>query len=201
MNKPGSLQERRRTTWEGERGMVWIRRRRERAGERKREREGKRWLSDSAWKACLHLNTATTHNQMGGLMRRESCLNTTPRCWAAPSGSAARPNRERVCVCACGGFTVCDVCEEGLKVDAKNCVTGKHHLAAQRSVDTQSLHTHQHTREHCYHVFKSNCWDRGDFPHFRGPFLGFKLATVEAAKCSHTQLHLAPAVKLNSVHY
>lgn len=139
--------------------------------EKQREREGgeerKWWLSDGAGKACLHLNTATTCNQMGGLMRKESCLNTTPRCRAAPTGSTGRPNRECVRVCACWWSTVCNVSDEGLKVDAKSCVTGKHHLGAQRSVDTQSQ------QEHCYRVFRSNCWKREDFPHIPpSPFLG-----------------------------
>lgn len=135
--------------------------------ERERGEERKWWLSDGAGKACLHLNTATTCNQMGGLMRKESCLNTTPRCRAAPTGSTGRPNRECVRVCACWWSTVCNVSDEGLKVDAKSCVTGKHHLGAQRSVDTQSQ------QEHCYRVFRSNCWKREDFPHIPpSPFLG-----------------------------
>lgn len=150
------------TTWEGERGPVWMKSR-----ERERGEERKWWLSDGAGKACLHLNTATTCNQMGGLMRKESCLNTTPRCRAAPTGSTGRPNRECVRVCACWWSTVCNVSDEGLKVDAKSCVTGKHHLGAQRSVDTQSQ------QEHCYRVFRSNCWKREDFPHIPpSPFLG-----------------------------
>lgn len=144
-------------------------------GERKQENgmnegrkteERKWWLSDWAWKACLHLNTATTCNQMGGLMRKESCLNMMPQCWVAPLGSSERPNGERICahvrvVC----LLYADVCDEGLKVKAKNCITGKQPSGHAQERGRTIYHIHTEARC-CYQVLMSNCWERETFPFF-----------------------------------
>lgn len=101
------------------------------------------------------------------------------------------------------------VCDEGLKVEAKNCVTGKHHLRAQRSVDAQSLshiNTHKNTVTKSLRVIVEREKTSPIFPALPG---GLD-RQLPRCKCSPTQLHLtstvivvkyAVNVKLNAMHY
>lgn len=185
-------------------------------GERKQENgmnegreteERKWWLSDWAWKACLHLNTATTCNQMGGLMRKESCLNMMPQCWVAPLGSSERPNGEHAYVHMCVSCVYCTrMCAmKDWRLKLKTASLANNHLGTHRSVDAQSI---TYTQKHgAVTRFFWVIVERERHSPFSQSFLGLKLAT---AKCSHAQLphtfsvtvlKYAATVKLNTMQY